>query len=531
MRASDRQWASLFYPLSGYLIVMTIVSLRLHDHINTDGVAYLRHARYLADGQWTLGVSGYWSPLLPGLIAACLRLGLDSLIAARIVLAAAGATFLMGAWLLLRRLTSPSPGWSMAMMGVLAIDAVAWSLTITPDVLVAGVLLTYAAASLAPDLAERPGAAFRCGLLAGVAYLAKAYALPFFAMHFLFTLAVGRGAAVPLRRAGYAVAAGFLGCAIVAGPWVAIISGKYGHLTVTSAAIYNHALTNPSPSARPQKEDVLIAPGAGRLTVWETPERLSVQDWSPLASRANAAAELRVAWNSIKTFSHCVDILRISGLLLLASPLVAYWLRRDPVETRRLVWGVGTIVIYCAGYLPVLVERRYIMPIVLPIGLFLSVHISRLVWRRWRGGARLRFHAVSQPLAVVLLSSFAYWGPRDAVPALLSGAPPQYRGYGDRLKLSVTSGAMAGNHFRPALFVAYHAGMPYVGNVLASTPAELDRALRANGVRVFVYAEDDEESFKPPGPVPPGGWALLLTRGVRDRGAPRLKVFVRTDVR
>ena len=70
-----------------YAVVLGVAAARNVDRLNPDAIAYLRIAHYAATGQLDLMISGCWGPLLSWLIAPLLAVGVDSLVAARVVLA------------------------------------------------------------------------------------------------------------------------------------------------------------------------------------------------------------------------------------------------------------------------------------------------------------------------------------------------------------------------------------------------------------------------------------------------------------
>jgi hypothetical protein len=534
LRVFGASHAALWGPLVLYLVLVTIASVRLADQINPDGVSYLRNARLLADGRFWDSVSGYWSPLLSWLFAPLLRFGIDSLVGARVVLALCGATLLITSWQLMNRLAILPVSWHAAIMTVIAINAVPWTFLITPDVLLAACLFAYGVASLAPELAVRPARAWRCGVFAGVAFLAKAYALPFFLVHFPLSLAlswwVTRRTDAPARPPsnGRALAAsaacGLLGFVMIAGPWMAILSVKYGRATATASAAFNHAVVNPAHEDRPAFEDRMIAPMPGKVSIWETPEALQYQDWSPFSSLANAAAQGRVIRDGLFVFTRSVDALELTIVLIVVSPVLAVRYRHDPPELRRLLWGVGTIVIYCGGCLLVFCERRYFMPVVVPIGLFLCATYAKAGLDALRTWAP-RYHRPARALAVfVLVSSFGYRGPRDGVPMFRAGVPPSYRQLGQQLRESGAAGPIVSDRWASGLYVAYHAGLPYLGTVAA--PDRLpSRADDFGAARVFVRWSGGD---LPDERLLASGWRPLMSARNDVAARDRAVVWIRT---
>jgi hypothetical protein len=485
---------ALWGPLALYALLVTIGSFRLVDQINPDGVSYLRNARLLADGRFSDSVSSYWSPLLSWLVAPLLRVGIDSLVAARVVLAVCGGLLLAASWALMN-LLAPRPSWRVAIMTAIAVNAVPWTFLITPDVLLGACVIAYGLASLTPELSVRPGLAWRCGVLAGVAFLAKAYALPFFLVHFPLSLALSywlQPAVATGRRARHAsalvasAAAGLLGFFMIAGPWMAVLSLKYGRLTVTTSAAFNHALVNPSPDDRPAFEDRLIEPLPGRISIWETPELLKFRDWSPFQSAGHAAAQGRVMVDGLSVFGRSVDAVKLTILLIIASPALALRYRRDRQELRRLLWSLGTIVIYSGGFLFVLCERRYFMPVVVPIGLFLCATVSKFCLDGLQARAPRYHRLVSVVVGLMLVSSFAYRGLRDGVSLFTAGAPAIYRQAGERLRQVGAQGPIVSDRWASGLYVAYHAGLPYLGAIAATDGRAAPEAPDVGGARVFV---------------------------------------------
>src|SRR5262245_19576511 len=105
---------------------------------NPDGVAYIRNAVYLVQGEYRLAASGHWGPLISGMAAVPLLLGLEPIPAMRIALGLSGLIFTLGCVAVLRSVQTPAIGmvigaWLAALAGVV------WSSwQITPDLLLAG---------------------------------------------------------------------------------------------------------------------------------------------------------------------------------------------------------------------------------------------------------------------------------------------------------------------------------------------------------------------------------------------------------
>ena len=151
-----------------------------------------------------------------------------------------------------------------------------------PDLLASAVLFCYFRLILDQRTASDCRRSFMAGVLSGVAYLAKAYMLPFCVAQ----LAAAQLAARMFRLQGSTSAQSALrfrplislivGLAIAAGPWVSALNHKYGRLTFTNAGRANHANVGPDNFAN----DPLWHPP---LTPDYIIEPVMATDWSPFA--------------------------------------------------------------------------------------------------------------------------------------------------------------------------------------------------------------------------------------------------------
>ena len=156
--------STLWIPLLVYLVLVGVQGWRARDTFNPDAVSYLRNARYLAEGRLADAVSGYWSPLLSWCIAPLVYLGVDSLYAARIVLAGWGGLMVLACSVFLRRL-SPCRRWLQIVILTLVAIIVARTAAhvITPDLLMFTLLTAYCAVVISPQVLEQKRTAAICG--------------------------------------------------------------------------------------------------------------------------------------------------------------------------------------------------------------------------------------------------------------------------------------------------------------------------------------------------------------------------------
>ncbi len=223
----------------------------------------------------------------------------------------------------------------------------------------------------------------------GLAYLAKAPVLPQ-AVLAVAGLATLRWWIEPEPRGDVVRALGLtvLGLGLISGPWIAVLSLKYGHLTISTAASINSSLV--APKHRTQLKHVsvrqLIKPAAGRLTAWEEPSQLGYERWNPLESLAMVRHQLEIVR------FHCRRALRFLGYLdrcrlglaALIAAFVGCWPWRERMRGERWRWSLIPAVAICAPYLPIWVELRYLYPLD-PFLLVAAFHLARPAEVGWLG--------------------------------------------------------------------------------------------------------------------------------------------------
>lgn len=394
-------------------VLLVVAAWQNLHQLNPDAIAYMRIAGYYAAGQTELAVSGYWGPLLSWMMVPLLKVGAAPMVAARVVMALSGVVFLAGALAVFRAFRLPRlpllfGAWVAASWSVF------WSVrNITPDLLMAGLVGLAVGGTMKLFLrsSRRGGEAdssnskfrianseFRIRLLSsaataggwwGLAYLAKAVALPL-ALVVSAALAV---LALSGRRELRAAVGGRLGLvwlctAIVAGPWIGVLTLHYGKFTFSTTGPIAHALAGPGPKAGSHPAmTTLHQPDAGRMTQWEEPSRMAYEWWSPLASEENfrhqlggIAGNIGVCWDWLSPWSAWVngtglpawrrwlgafDLFGISGLAVLVA---AACVVRNSNRLRRVRWAWAAVPVVVLGglYLPFFVmaeDNRYFYPV------------------------------------------------------------------------------------------------------------------------------------------------------------------------
>ncbi len=548
-------------------VLLAVAGWRNLHQLNPDAIAYIRIAGYYAGGEVELAVTGYWGPLLSWLMGPLLKAGVAPLVAARVVMAVSGVVFLCGAVAVFRAFRLPrvamltgawmAMGWS-----------VFWSVRhITPDLLMAGLVALAVSATVELFLRRsRRGeeaesgtrnaqlgvngdrlltSAATAGFWWGLAYLAKAVALPLAGLVTaglaLFALS-GRGELRReiARRLGFV----WLCAALVAGPWIGVLSLHYGKFTFSTTGPIAHALAGPGEQARYHPAMVkLHQPDDGRVTQWEEPSRMEYVHWSPFANGENFRHQLAVVAQNAATLVDWLwgvrwlsgaddpraaarmlpgfDLLGLSLAGVVGGAVVLFTHRRRP---RRVRWSWAAVPVFCLGglYLPFFMmaeDNRYFhaaLPFVWVLVIGAWGWASR---QHWESAKRIRatvFRVAAWAFLIppVLWLAMALFGIPNAAGHAAHELAAQLKAGGHRGPVA-GSGLLPGG--RAGLYTAFLLGERWLGDDPQAGPAEF----LAGGARMVVVRSSSRQ-------------AEAFTLDSRWRPAPRgpaatLQVFIREN--
>lgn len=362
--------------LAAYLMLSGFLTYCQWGYFNADFVGYVTITHRMIDGsgKW---LSAYWSPLYSWCMLPLIRAGMSDLVAGRIVLLISGGVYILAIDAVSRRFCeSASQGCQVLRTAVLTcavIQASVWStFLLDPDLLADALLFLYFSILLDPDLPDKPGRAWLGGVVAGLAYLAKAYMLPFILVLMPLTIALhvrmvrrSKQWPDPIVRSWLTVGLlNLAGLLLVAGPWVAILSLHYKQLTFSTAGSSNHA----NMSRENYRHDPLWNPGLARDYILDP---ILKPDWSPFQDSAHLIYQGKLFLHNM---GNCLG--HVAGWLVLITVSIAVLLMQRRQSGNHLLnqtglfgvwWCVLTVCIYCAGYSMVNLEARYISPVVAPL--------------------------------------------------------------------------------------------------------------------------------------------------------------------
>lgn len=491
---TDRRW--LLGALLAYVVAAAVLLPHYRCCIDNDGTAYISEARKFAAGEFLAAVNGHWSPLLPLTLAPLFRLGVPETWALKLHILATGLLTLFGAYRLMFRfrLTPPVRRGALAVLTPMILYYAL--IRPTPDLLAMGLFLGYYLRVSREDYGARPTDGLWCGLWATAAYLAKAYMLPFFVLHFFLAsgLQGWRAAAGAARRRivrHYLV--GMTALLVTSAPWIGAMSYKYGHFAISTAGHYNWSMRHPSSLGE-------LVPGLGFLppahpgdvSAWDDPASLPAFPWSPWDSPAHARHFLNVVahntWRALVIMPLRASLLALPILLLSLLALRRYG-RRWPEAGPQWLLPLLTILLLPSGYVLLDVTEQY---------LWFSNLLTLGLGAQWLSAWTPR-RAAARPLALaVLLGSFVafpgyqlvrYWNSTAEIPALAREIAARYH----------LSGSLASqNAYRPSLLLAFFLRLPYY-NVPSRVWDETETGRRLDRLAVNYYLVWNES---PPRPLP-----------------------------
>ena len=459
------------------VVLLLIAAWVNRNRINPDAISYLRIAQYYMNGQTDLMLSGYWGPLLSWLIAPWLLVFADPLLAARAAMAVTAVVFLFGCFCILRAAQLPGAAlifgtWIASLLGV------AWSVVvITPDLLMSGLLCCGISRLWSDRWMTHTGTALGAGMVLGASYLAKSVALPVSVLIILWwagtLIVVSRSNLWQAVRATAITLAGFL---VVAGPWIGMLSSKYGHPVFATSGPIAHAIVGP-PDMERESHPVFLAfhkPETGRITSWEDPTSLPYKYWSPLENVTYAVHQVRVIFGNANLIVQCLKTFDWLGLGLVSTIYGALfgtpW--RKSLLEERWRWAFIPVVSVSVIYLPVYAkDDRYYwvtLPFLLAASFGSALRLSSLIPKQ---------HEVQRALALALVILSFIIGHGNAFRGTLH---PHQRYLAakilaDKLTMAGLVGPIAsvGPDLSIALYVAYHLNVPWFGRSKGYDTAEI----------------------------------------------------------
>ncbi|MEM7103122.1 MAG: hypothetical protein AAF502_08340 [Bacteroidota bacterium] len=348
------------------LISMVFLVVYRHNLNAPDTFNYLFIAEELIKGQFYDAISGHWGMLGPILLAPLLALGIEGVLAFKILNWLVGLVLFSLFLNLLGRLNLGN--WIYWISAIVVMPVIInMSMMLTSDLLMITFGFWYFSLVSDPLFFDSEKACRKAGLAGGFMYLSKGYGLPFFLAHFLVLhLAVflfRKRLGIPVNgKILKTYFRGLLTFFLVALPLVLALSVKFGGFTISTAGKYNLALSGPERSGLQVTKNELVDPGTKYTKLWAYEEPATfVNAWSPFGSQE--AFSIYQKQLSINAWSiYYIPMIRDLGFIfaLLVGGILLWRINLDPLERYLLLSSLLAVLIFTGGYGLLIVRPRYL---------------------------------------------------------------------------------------------------------------------------------------------------------------------------
>ncbi|MBI4559881.1 MAG: hypothetical protein HY706_20010 [Candidatus Hydrogenedentes bacterium] len=485
--------------------------------INPDGISYISIAEHYLHGNLQAAINAHWSPLFSWLMVPLFALGIAPVPAAKVVLLLVGFGSFIGLVRLLE-VADLTPRTHCVVLWILLPTMLYHALTvITPDALTVCLLTWYSYALLTGKPSSPLARGIICGLLGGLAYLAKSYNFYFFLGHFtavqVFSFIKEQDGAARRRLVQTGVS-GLVVFGIISAAWIGCLAQKYGKPMVGAAGAFNFSLLSPQSKGQPMDNaGFLEPPHPDAMSMWEDPAQYPMTPLKPWTS----FEDMR---NLLRTVAKHLGLLIINGAVLMISVLLLTMYRRRVALPLLAGYLLFSCVLYGSGYLPFPRDMRYhwfarVMGLILA-----AVLLDRI--------APTRASVMPRPRPWHYALMFVCFGLAPvAVLITNANASKEYYQMAQELRARGVHGRIASSRdsWHASLYVAYYLGARYLGHEAPNwDDAALARELERFGVDYFfAWNWDPKRTNRVP---PPTHDALLSRfREVTGGAIPELKVY------
>lgn len=348
--------------------ILSVFLLSFYRYVITaDGISYIGVAKNYLTLNWFDAINGYWGPLFSWLLIPFLlfnKTAVYALYSAKILSLIVGFFTIIGVERLSRKLGLERI-FRVALLFSMIPIVLSFALTfVTPDLLVTCLLVFYLAVIFDPKYSDKLLNGIFCGVIGAAAYLSKSYALPFFVVHFIFFNLIYYFKSTSKDKKKNVSKNFILGISIflvISGVWIGEISDKYGELTIGTSGEYNQALIGPESQGHPMYYQGLLKPSnKNAISVWEDPSNLKMEKWSPFRSIAYFKHQLIIMGGNVVSTINYLEYFSLLSILIILFSLFFIFKSSFKDSRDKLVYMLVTLMLYCGGYILILVEMRYL---------------------------------------------------------------------------------------------------------------------------------------------------------------------------
>ena len=342
-----------------------------YGRLTADSMLYFSIAQKYLAGDFQNAINGYWGPLLAWLLIPFLYFGVSHVFAINAINLILGILTITGVWILSGRFEITEKIKVILMICLLPI-ALKFSLVQPMDFLLVCILIFYLAIVFNRDYSKKINSGLSSGILGSLAYLTKAYAFPFFIVHFFIIniLHYFRNATKEDRKKVLKNAlAGFVLFFLISGAWIMVISDKYGYYTFSTMRKTNFNAPGPEAMGGGLEFGVPVfyegffePPNETAFVVWEDPSYLRGNPWSVWQSWSHFWHFIRLILKNVSDGLSIFESFSTLSIAIIIAYILFLCVRHENKLLSRgvLLYPLFTIILFSGGYLLFHFEERYV---------------------------------------------------------------------------------------------------------------------------------------------------------------------------
>lgn len=351
-----------------YLLIGIILINNYQFILSTDGISYISIAQKYLNGNFYDAVNGYWGPLLSWLIAIILPFSQNpysTVYLINLVSLIIGFFTIIGTKLLMDNFEVEKTIKRLILLSLIPIILHFSFYVTTPDLLVTCAIIYYLYFLFNPTYPYSRYSGLMCGFTGVLAYLSKSFALPFFLAHFILFNVFFYFRNSNKEKRNRILKNLFIGLIVfftISGVWIALISDKYGELTIGTTGEYNHDLFGPKSQGHYLDNIGLMKPpNESAVSAWEDPSNFKMESWSPFESWDYLKFQINTILKNIYKFINIIELFSITSILIIIVALaLIVKSSTDNSSKNKLIYLIVTIILYSGGYSLIYIQERYI---------------------------------------------------------------------------------------------------------------------------------------------------------------------------
>jgi len=350
---------------------MLCLSMEQSGRLTGDAMLYVSIAHKYLAGDFQNAINGYWGPLLAWLFAPLLYAGISDILAIKLLNLLFGVLTFIGIWYLSFRFEMRGVIRNTVLIASLPI-VLKFSLVQPMDFLLVSILIVYMGIIFKTNYYKRVTSGLSCGFLGSLAYLTKAYAYPFFIVHF-FVINVLHYLANSSKEIRKKVLkntiAGSVLFFLISGIWIMTISNKYGYFTFSTMRSTNFNAPGPDVKGEGLEFGVPVftegfyePPNETAFVIWEDPSYLRGNPWSAWQSKAHFIHFIKLTLKNIAEGLKIFESFSSFSLIIIVA-YILFLITRSPKELLSkmdILNPLFTLVLFSGGYVLLHFEPRYV---------------------------------------------------------------------------------------------------------------------------------------------------------------------------